>query len=150
MNVEVLTGGRPIGGTPHCCSKFLFKISCGLWYWFWSPKYTNLYLGLMGVPGIFFLGGRGNEVKVAVLCTWPEMYFWSVLNNCWYFKHQSLTRICSEACLKHNWRFVFKKSKKLQFKKTISSIMFQICFWANPSQDLVFEISKIIHPFDYK
>jgi hypothetical protein len=28
--------------------------------------------------------------------------------------------------------------------------MFQICFWANPSQDLVFEMTKIIHPFDYK
>ena len=67
-----------------------------------------------------------------------------VLNNFWYFKHQTLTRICSEACLKHNWRFVFEKSKKLQFKKTISSILFQICFWVNPRQDLVFEISKII------
>ena len=28
--------------------------------------------------------------------------------------------------------------------------MFQICFLANPSQDLVFETSKMIQQFDYK
>ena len=28
--------------------------------------------------------------------------------------------------------------------------MFWICFWANPSQDLVFEISKIIQNYDQK
>ena len=34
--------------------------------------------------------------------------------------------------------------------KTISSIMLQICFQANHSQDWVFKISKIIQNFDYK
>ena len=28
--------------------------------------------------------------------------------------------------------------------------LFQICFWANSSQDLVFKISKIIQNFDHK
>ena len=36
------------------------------------------------------------------------------------------------------------------FSKTISSIIFQICFQANHSQDPVFKISKIIQNFDYK
>ena len=58
-----------------------------------------------------------NEVKVAVLCARQYMP-WNllliiVLNNFWYFKHQTSTRICSEAFLKHNWRFVFEKSKKI-------------------------------------
>ena len=85
---------------------------------------------------------RWNEVKVAVLCARQYMP-WNllliiVLNHFWYLKHQTLTR------LKHNWKFVFEKSKKKQFNKTISSLMFQICFWANPSRDLVFELSKTL------
>ena len=43
-----------------------------------------------------------------------------------------------------------KRKKKLQFKKTISSIMFHICFWANPSRDQLFEILKIIQNYDQK
>ena len=39
---------------------------------------------------------------------------------------------------------VFRNCNFLLFSETISSIMFQICFWANPSQDMVFEVSKII------
>ena len=92
------------------------------------------------------------EVKVAVLCAQQYMP-WNLLlikllNNFWYFKHQILTKICSEAYLKHNWRNCLWKSKKLQFLKTISSKMLQICFWASPSRNLVFEISKIIQNFD--
>ena len=53
---------------------------------------------------------------------------------------------------KHIWniieKIVFEESKKLQFLKTISSMMFLICFWANPSRDLVFKISNIIQNFD--
>ena len=53
---------------------------------------------------------------------------------------------------KHIWNIieeiVFERSKKVQFLKTISSIMLQICFWASPSRDLVFEISKIMQNFD--
>ena len=37
----------------------------------------------------------------------------------------------------------------LLLSETNSSIMFQICFWANSSRDLVFKISKIIQNFDY-
>ena len=36
-----------------------------------------------------------------------------VLNNFWYFKHQILTRICSDAYLKHNWRNCLWKEWKL-------------------------------------
>ena len=42
---------------------------------------------------------------------------------------------------------VFDKSKKVQFMKTISSIMLQVCFWASPSKDSVFEISKMIQNY---
>ena len=45
---------------------------------------------------------------------------------------------------------VFEKSRKWQFLKTISLNMFQTCFWANPSRDLVLMISKMIQNFDYK
>ena len=48
-----------------------------------------------------------------------------ILNNFWYFKHQTSTMIWSEAYMKHNWRFVFEKRKK-KLTKTISSIMFQM------------------------
>ena len=38
---------------------------------------------------------------------------------------------------KHIWNIieeiVFERSKKVQFLKTISSIMLQICFWASPT-----------------
>ena len=44
----------------------------------------------------------------------------------------------------------FRKCTFLLFSKTISSIMFQICFRAHHSQDRVFKISKIIQNFDYK
>ena len=81
------------------------------------------------------------------LITAPKFLF-KVLNNFW----------CLETCpwlwftQKHIWNIieeiVFEKSKKVQFLKTISSIMLQICFWASPSRDLVFEISKIMQNFD--
>ena len=93
---------------------------------------------------IFWLRGtKGTvcwiEVKVAVLCARQYMP-WNLLiikvfNIFLYFKHQILTSICSEAILKHNWRNCLRKSKRLQF---------QICFWANSSWALVFEMSKII------
>ena len=87
-------------------------------------------------------------VKVAVLCAWQYMpwniFLIKVLNNVWYFEQPILTMIWSEAYLKHNWRNCLWKSKKVQLLKTISSIMLQICFWASPSWNLVFEISKII------
>jgi hypothetical protein len=53
------------------------------------------------------------------------------------------------AFLKHYWRnceIIFS----LLLWETISSMMFQICFWASVSWDLVFEISKIIQNFDHK
>ena len=43
---------------------------------------------------------------------------------------------------------VFINCTFLLFSKTISSIMFQICFRVNHSQDWVFKISKIIQNFD--
>ena len=47
-------------------------------------------------------------------------------------------------------KIVFRNYNFLLLLGTISSILFQICFWASPSWDLVFEISKIIQNFDYK
>ena len=113
--------------------------------WNWLHPVTGWWPGPCTVCWI--------EVKVAVLCACQYMpwnlFLIIILNNFWYFKHQTSTGICSEACLKHNWRFVFEKSKKkYNQKKTISSIMLQICFWASSSRDLVFEISKIIQNFD--
>ena len=94
------------------------------------------------------------EVKVAVLCS-RQYIPWNLLiikflNNFWYFKHQILTRICSEAYLKHYWRNCLQKLYFILLSETISSIMFQIFFWASPSWILVFEISKIIQNFDCK
>ena len=53
------------------------------------------------------------EVKVAVLCAqqympW-DLHMIKVLNNFSYFKHQILTRIYSEAYLKHYWRNCLQK-----------------------------------------
>ena len=83
--------------------------------------------------------------------TWPESYFQAKF---WIFflysKHQILTKICSEAYLKHTQRNFYQKSERIQFFMTISSIMFKIGFWAYASQDLVLEISKIVQNFDYK
>ena len=45
---------------------------------------------------------------------------------------------------------VFRNCTFLLLSKTISSIMFQICFRANHSQDRVFKTSKIIQNNDYK
>ena len=45
---------------------------------------------------------------------------------------------------------VFRSCTYLLFSKTISSIMFQICFLVNHSLSRVFKISKIIQNFDYK
>ena len=94
------------------------------------------------------------EVKVAGLCTHQYMAWIllpsKVLNIFLYIKHQILTRICSEAYLKHNQRNFYQKSERIQFFMTISSIMFKIGFWAYASQDLVLEISKIVQNFDYK
>ena len=46
---------------------------------------------------------------------------------------------------------ISEKSEKVQFMKTISSIMFQICFQANHNQDPMLKIiSKVIQNFDYK
>ena len=45
---------------------------------------------------------------------------------------------------------VFRNCTYLLPSKIISSIMFQICFWANHSQDRLFKISNIIQNFDYK
>ena len=45
---------------------------------------------------------------------------------------------------------VFRHSTFLLLSKTISSIMFQICFLVSHSQDRVFKISKIIQNFDQK
>ena len=54
----------------------------------------------------------------------------------------------------HIWNIieeiVIRNYNFLLLSETISSIMFQICFWESPSWDLVFEISKIIQNFDYK
>ena len=89
------------------------------------------------------------EVKVVVLCArqylpWNLLII-TVLNKFWYLKHQILTRIFSETYLKHYWR----NYNFLLLSETISSIMFQICFWASPSWNLVFEISKVIQNIDY-
>jgi hypothetical protein len=77
--------------------------------------------------------------------TCPEIYFWSWY---WIIFDISNTRTWLGFAQKHVWNTIedlsSKKVNKIQFKTTISSIMFQICFWVNPSQDLVFEISKII------
>ena len=83
--------------------------------------------------------------------TCPEMYFWSWF---WIIFGIPNTRPWLGITQKHIWNTIedlsLKRVKQIQFKNTISSIMFQICFWANPSWDLVFEISKIIQNFDYK
>ena len=86
--------------------------------------YVSTFLGLLDPLTV-----RWNEIKVAVLCARQYMP-WNlllikVLNNFWYFKHQTSTMIWSEAYMKHNWRFVFEKRKK-KLTKTISSIMFQM------------------------
>ena len=101
-------------------------------------------------------GGRAQCVELELrwqFCvhssTCPKIIFLiKVLNNFWYFEHPILTMIYSEAYLKHNWRNCPWKSKKVQFMKTISSIILQICFWASPSKNSVFEISKMIQNFD--
>ena len=86
------------------------------------------------------------EVKVAVLC--PRQYMpknlilMKVFNKFWYFKHQILTRIGSEAYLRHNWRNCKKDA--------ISSLMLQLRYWANLGRDLVFGISRVIQNFDHK
>ena len=54
-----LTGFSTASGTLLFPSKFDFKISCGLCYWFRSPEYTKQTWGLMGVPG-GVLGGVWN------------------------------------------------------------------------------------------
>ena len=92
------------------------------------------------------------EVRVALLCA-QQYVPWNlliieVLNNFWYFKHQILTRICSEVYLKQE--IILRNYNFLLLSETISSIMFQICYWGSPSWDLVFEISKIIQNFDYR
>ena len=53
-----------------------------------------------------------------------------------------------EAYLKHDKEGVYERSKKVQFPKTITSIMLQICFCTSPSGDLVFEISKTMQNLD--
>ena len=106
--------------------------------------------------GMSQAGGQGTVcwigVKVAVLCAQQYMswniFLIKILNNFWYFEHPILTMIYSEAYLKHNWRNCLWKKKKSTILKTISSIMLQICFWASPSKDSVFEISKMIQNFD--
>ena len=78
----------------------------------------------------------------------PEIYLWSKF---W----QKICIINIRSWLgfaqKHIWNMieeiVFERSRKVQFWKTISSIMLQICFWASPSGNLVFEISKIMQNF---
>ena len=68
--------------------------------------------------------------------TWPESYFQAKF---WIFflysKLQILTKICSEAYLKHTQRNFYQKSERIQFFMTISSIMFKIGFWEYASRD---------------
>ena len=78
------------------------------------------------------------EVKVAVLCAHQYMP-WNlllikVLNNFWYFKHQILTRICSEAYLKHYWRNCLLL---IVFFLLFSKTNLQLCFKHASEQILV-------------
>ena len=77
--------------------------------------------------------------------TWPKIYFWLML---WIVFDISNTKSWIGFAQKQNWNIIeeilFEKSKKLQFLKL------QICFLANPSQDMVFEVSKMIQQFDYR
>ena len=92
-------------------------------------------------------------VKVAVLCAHGnkchEIYFWSKF---WIIFDIFNTWSWLWLIRKHIWNIieeiVLERSKKVQFLITISSIMLQICFWASPSRNLVFEISKIMQNFD--
>ena len=85
------------------------------------------------------------------MCTSWILLLIKVLNNFWYFKHKILTRMCSEAYLKYYWRnCLLKLLNFFTLFKDKSSIVLQICFRANPSRGLVFEISKIVWNFDQK
>ena len=129
-------------------------------------QYNNIYNAMYISWWVYFVTGLNLvlqhhrltvwriEFKVAVLCA-QQCIPWNlliikVLNIFWYFEHRILTIIYSEAHWNIIEEIVFEKSKKVQFLKTISSIMFWICFWPNPSQDLVFRISKNIQNFDYR
>ena len=94
---------------------FLFKNSNHVLHWNKNENIINClntdWLVSYGLLS-FYLGWGGTVcwigVKVAVLCarqymSW-NMFLIKVLNNFWYFEHQILTMICSEAYLKHNWR----------------------------------------------
>ena len=81
--------------------------------------------------------------------TCPKIYLWSKF---WIIFDISInSRNWLGFAQKHIWNIfeeiVFKKSENWQFLNTISSIMFRICFWANRSRDLMFEISKITQKF---
>ena len=81
----------------------------------------------------------------------PEIYLQSKF---WIIFDISNTRSRLGFSQKHIWNIieeiVFRNYNFLLLSETISSIMFQICFWASPSWNLVFEISKIIQNIDYK
>ena len=81
----------------------------------------------------------------------PEIYFWS---NCWIIFDISNIRSWLGFAKKHIWNIineiVFRNCNFLLISKSISSIMFQICIWANPSWDLVFDISKSIQNINQK
>ena len=115
-------------------------------FMFWGHSITTLTR--WGGDTVCWIG-----VKVAVLCARQYMswniFLIKVLNNFWYFEHRILTMIYSKPYLKHNWKKLpLKRVKRVQFLKTISSIMLQICFWESLRRDVMFEISKIIQNFD--
>ena len=94
-------------------------------HWSEVENRTKVWLGAFHKECQILRRGKGGtvcwiEVKLAVLCARQYMP-WNlllikVLNNFWYFKHQILTRISSEAYLKCKWRNCLWK--KLQILKT--------------------------------
>ena len=116
----------------HCVNRKKRRLDCEcqsakedratIWLkiWWWSQKFYSWRIARAQVKKTKIRSREGtvrwNEVKVVVLRASKflpgNLLLIMVLNNFWYFQHQTSIRICSEASLKHNWRFVFEKSKK--------------------------------------
>ena len=83
--------------------------------------------------------------------TYPEIYFQSKF---WIFlgisNAISLLRLAQKHICNIFKEIVYRICTCLLFARTISLIMFHICFPANHSQHLAFKISKIIQNFDYR
>ena len=135
----------------------IFSLICNFYFFLDADAYTDNYQLINFTRNsakwrdfLRWVGADCVEIKLrwrfyVHASTCPEIYFWSYF---WIIFDVSNTKPWLGFAQKHIWNTIedlsLKRVKKDNLKKTFSSIMFQICFWANLSQDLVFEISKII------